>query len=298
LSVTFTVKLLGPPVPGVPEIVPPADRVNPAGSVPTDTVQVYGVNPPEAVSACEYAVPTVPAGSDAVVIVKAGLIVSDSAFVMLPLALSVTFTVKLVDPAVPGVPEIVPPADRVNPAGSVPTDTVQVYGVNPPEAASACEYAVPTVPAGNDAVVIDNAGLMVDDNAFVATPPPLSAKRTVKEAVPAAAGVPLMIPVEGARLNPEGKAPTDIVQVSGERAPDAARVAEYDEPAMALGNVSVVITGLELTTICNGCVSVSPAPSSTLTVNWNVPRLVGVPLMVPPLSESPPGSAPAETVHV
>jgi hypothetical protein len=34
-----------------------------------------------------------------------GLIVSDSAFVVLPLALSVTFTVKLLDPAVPGVPE-------------------------------------------------------------------------------------------------------------------------------------------------------------------------------------------------
>ena len=299
LSVTFTVKLLDPAVPGVPEIVPPADKVNPEGSVPTDTVHVYGGDPPEAASACEYAVPTVPAGSDAVVIVKAGLIVSDSAFVVLPLALSVTFTVKLLDPAAPGVPEIVPPVDKVNPAGSVPTDTVHVYGVNPPEAASACEYAVPTVPAGNDAVVIDKAGLMVNDNAFVATPPPLSANRTVKEAVPAAAGVPLMIPVEAAKLNPEGKAPSDIVQVTGDTAPDTARVAEYDEPATALGNVSVVITGLELTMICNGCVSVSPAPSTTFTVNGNVPRLVGIPLMVPPLlSDRPPGSAPPETDHV
>jgi hypothetical protein len=67
---------------------------------------------------------------------------------------------------------------------------------------------------------------------------------------------------------------------------------------MALGNVSVVIAGLELTMICNGCVSVSLAPSSTLTVNWNVPRLVGVPLMAPPLIESPPGRAPEETDHV
>ena len=199
LSVTFTVKLLDPAVPGVPDIVPPADRLNPAGSVPTDTVHVYGADPPEAASACEYAVPTVPAGSDAVVIVKAGLIVSDSAFVVLPLALSVTFTVKLLDPAVPGVPEIVPPADRLNPAGSVPTDTVHVYGVDPPEAASACEYAVPTVPAGSDAVVIVKAGLIVSDNGFVATPPPLSANRTVKAAVPAAAGVPLMIPVEASQ---------------------------------------------------------------------------------------------------
>jgi hypothetical protein len=107
-----------------------------------------------------------------------------------------------------------------------------------------------------------------------------------------------MIPVDAARVKPIGKVPTDIVHVTGETAPDTARVAEYDEPAMALGNVSVVITGLELTSICNGCVSVSPAPSSTLTVNWNVPRFVGVPLMAPPLIETPPGSAPAETDHV
>ena len=81
-----------------------------------------------------------PAGSDEVVILNAGgLIVSDNAFVILPLALSVTFTVKLLVPAVPGVPEIVPPADRVNPAGSVPTDTDHEYGGTPPEAPSACE---------------------------------------------------------------------------------------------------------------------------------------------------------------
>ena len=81
-----------------------------------------------------------PAGSDDVVILKAGgLIVSDSAFVVLPLALSVTRTVKLLDPAVPGVPEIVPPAARLNPAGSDPADTDHEYGGDPPEAASACE---------------------------------------------------------------------------------------------------------------------------------------------------------------
>jgi hypothetical protein len=54
-------------------------------------------------------------------------------------ALSVTFTVKLLDPAVPGVPEIVPPADRFNPAGNVPPDTIHEYGGVPPAAASACE---------------------------------------------------------------------------------------------------------------------------------------------------------------
>jgi len=137
---------------------------------------------------------------------------------------------------------------------------------------------------------------MVKDSAFVATPPRLSANRTVKGVVPAAAGVPLMIPVEAARLNPEGKAPTDIVQATGGTASDATRVAKYDDPDMALGNAPVVITG---TKIVNGFSFVSPAPSTTFTVNWNVPPVVGIPLMVPPLlSESPAGSAPADNDHV
>ena len=64
-----------------------------------------------------------PAGSDAVVIPKAaGLTVSDSAAVADANTLSVTRTVKL-DPAAPGVPDIVPAAVRLKPAGSDPLAT-------------------------------------------------------------------------------------------------------------------------------------------------------------------------------
>jgi hypothetical protein len=52
-------------------------------------------------------------------------------------ALSVTCTVKLLVPAVPGVPDMVPPAARLNPAGSVPLATVHEYGGDPPVAPSA-----------------------------------------------------------------------------------------------------------------------------------------------------------------
>jgi hypothetical protein len=49
---------------------------------------------------------------------------------------SVTFAVKLNDPAVVGVPEIVPvAAASVRPAGSVPELMLQLYGVVPPLAA-------------------------------------------------------------------------------------------------------------------------------------------------------------------
>ena len=78
-----------------------------------------------------------PAGSDAVVIPKAGgLMVSDNAAVAEADALSVTRTVKLLGPAVPGVPEMVPPAARLNPAGKVPLATAHEYGGDPPEATS------------------------------------------------------------------------------------------------------------------------------------------------------------------
>ncbi len=81
-----------------------------------------------------------PAGSEDVVILSpGGLIVIDRAAVVDTDALSVTRTVKLFGPAVPGVPDIAPPAARVNPAGSDPADTTQEYGGDPPAATSACE---------------------------------------------------------------------------------------------------------------------------------------------------------------
>ena len=68
-----------------------------------------------------------------------GLMVIDRAAVADTDALSVTLTVKLLGPAVPGVPDIVPPAARFNPAGSDPLATDHEYGGDPPDAASACE---------------------------------------------------------------------------------------------------------------------------------------------------------------
>jgi hypothetical protein len=63
----------------------------------------------------------VPAGRDEEVICNAvGLIVIDNAAVAETDALSVTFTVKVLDPAAVGLPEIVPLAATVNPAGSDP----------------------------------------------------------------------------------------------------------------------------------------------------------------------------------
>ena len=133
-----TVKVLDPAAVGVPEIAPPVS-VSPAGKVPLASAHVYGGVPPDAPSACEYALPTTPFGNPDVVTVRdAGLMVSDSDAVAVFDALSVTRTVNVLAPAAVGVPEIVPPVS-VSPAGNVPLAIAHVYGGVPPDAESDCE---------------------------------------------------------------------------------------------------------------------------------------------------------------
>jgi hypothetical protein len=82
----------------------------------------------------------VPAGSEEVVIVKAGgLMVTDSVAVADLDPLSVTFALKFEDPAALGVPVIAPLAARLRPAGKDPLDTDHEYGGDPPAAPRVCE---------------------------------------------------------------------------------------------------------------------------------------------------------------
>jgi hypothetical protein len=67
---------------------------------------------------------------------------------------SVTFAVNENEPDAVGVPEMVPAEESVRPAGKAPALTLQAYGVVPPLADKAVEYAVPTSPEGTDVVVI------------------------------------------------------------------------------------------------------------------------------------------------
>jgi hypothetical protein len=124
LSVTLTVTLVDPAEAGVPETAPSGDKFSPAGRDPLATDHEYGGEPPDALSPCEYAVPTVPAGRDDVVTSNdGGLTVSARDAVAEPDALSVARTVKLLDPETAGVPDMEPLAERLNPAGSDPLAT-------------------------------------------------------------------------------------------------------------------------------------------------------------------------------
>ena len=156
-----------------------------------------------------------------------GLIVSVSAAVSDFNETSVTFAVKLLAPAVIGVPVMVPVGERISPDGSVPADTVQTYGTIPPEADSDCEYGTPTVPFGSEVVPITGGATTTDtDRSFVALPFPLSVNRTVNAAVPAEVGEPLITPELGDSVKPCGKLPFDIAHAAGATAPDAAKLAE------------------------------------------------------------------------
>jgi hypothetical protein len=138
------VKFVVPAVVGVPEICPfETLRVSPTGRVPTETDQVNGRVPPAEVNVWLYAAPAVPSVKAVVVTLGKGLTVMPRALVFVAPLSSVTWTVKLLVPAVVGVPEITPVAGlRLSPAGRLPTVIAHAYGVLPPAAASVWLYAV------------------------------------------------------------------------------------------------------------------------------------------------------------
>ena len=138
-STTFRVNVDDPTVVGVPEIVPPLLKLKPAGNVPERTLHEYGVLPPEADTVDEYGCPFVPLGNEVVMMTRgctdpATVTVNDFVSVIGGEVESATFTVKVDDPTVVGVPERMPPLLKVKPAGNVPERTLHEYGVTPPAA--------------------------------------------------------------------------------------------------------------------------------------------------------------------
>ena len=140
--------------------------------------------------------------------------------------------------------------------------------------------------------------VMVIDNCLVLLPALLEAF-TVNVDVPAAVGVPLMIP-ELNRFNPVGKAPFSKLHVIG-AVPEASSCALYAVPVAPLGKDVVVITGATaelVTTIDNAFVSL-PTLLVALTVKLEVPAVLGVPEMMPADdSVNPAGKLPLCNDHV
>ena len=81
---------------------------------------------------------------------------------------SLAWTVKLEVPAVVGVPLIVPPPLKANPAGKLPEETLHVMVPAPPLDARVVLYAVLTKPLGREVEVMTSLELMVMVNACLA----------------------------------------------------------------------------------------------------------------------------------
>lgn len=85
-----------------------------------------------------------------------------------------------------GVPEITPAGESVNPGGSAPELSDQVYDGMPPVAESVALYGVPIVIDGSDVVVIARGRtvgattLMLNDFEVLCTGDPESESTTVK----------------------------------------------------------------------------------------------------------------------
>ncbi len=131
---------------------------------------------------------------------------------------SVTWKANAVpDTAVVGVPVMAPVAAfSDNPAGNVPPASDQAYGVVPPDAASAAEYATPTCPFGSEVVVMLNvAGVMLNDRVvvLVCTGLPASVALNAGYTRPSAVGVPVTAPVALFSDNPGGNVPLASDQV-------------------------------------------------------------------------------------
>ena len=86
----------------------------------------------------------------------------------------------------------------------------------PPLADTVAEYALLTVPAGNDVVVTEGGCAAAAIEMLSACEPVLlfaSFTCTVNDELPAAVGVPEMVPDDAARLKPAGRAPAVMLQV-------------------------------------------------------------------------------------
>ena len=170
----------------------------------------------------------------------------------------------------------------------------------PPVAAAVCEYATPTAPFGNDAVVIDGPAITLMLSAFVAVPPKLSVTFKVNPTFPAVVGVPVIAPVFALRPRPAGSGPGDNDHVYGCAPPVATAVCEYATLTSPSASDVVVIDGAATMLIDSALVADAPTLSVTFNVNPTGPAVVGVPVIAPVLALrlSPAGSGPGDRDHV
>jgi hypothetical protein len=285
---------------GVPLMLPLPLRDTPSGKLPDSTDHVYGEVPPVALRDAEYAAPTAPPGSEFVLTASvAELIEIENALDRLAFAASTTRAEILNAPARVGVPLNDPPALSATPSGRLPDSIVHVYGAVPPAAESDPEYAVPTIPAGSEFVLMLNAGAVIPMlNDFATLAFDASVTRTENVKLPARVGVPEIVP-PAVRARPSGRLPESTDHEYGTVPPVAVSEPEYATPTVPFDSVFVeTASPAGAIVTLNPFVAVAFAASVTFSVNTNVSATVGVPISEPfALSEMPAGRLPDSTLH-
>ena len=195
---------------------------------------------------------------------------------------SVATRVTLEVPAAVGVPEMVPVEElRVRPAGRPVADQVSVADG---EESVAVAPRVTVAPETEDcAPGSETETMLVTVQAKEAWPvePDESVAARVTLEVPAAVGVPEMVPVEGLMASPAGRPVADQVSVAdGEEsvavAPRVTAAPETEDCAPGSETETVLVT-----VQAKEAWPVEPDESVATSVTLEVPAVVGVPEMVP-----------------
>ena len=155
---------------------------------------------------------------------------------------------------------------------------------------------MPTVAAGGELITSVAPALMVMLSGPLTVLLLLSVAFTVRFAVPAVVGVPLI--VQPVIVSPAGRVPAVNTQLYGETPPETPMVELYANPTVPFGREVVVrVSGAGFTTMLIGVDVVRKGldESVALTVTVKVPGVVGVPLKVHPVRVNPAGSVPAVT---
>ena len=209
MSAAVTVNVYVPAAVGVPPIAPVAAfRANPVGRLPVVTLKASAPVPPVAVTVWLYARLAVQFGNVTVVIDTPGLIVTVYAWLAVCPNVSLAITVNVYVPAAVGVPLITPlAAVKLSPPGRLPA-MLRVSAPVPPVTVAVWLYpGVFTVQFGSVAVVNEIGGLIVKAYVWLPVAPTLSVAVIVKLYVPAAATVPVSMPLVPFRLSPVGRVP-------------------------------------------------------------------------------------------
>jgi len=151
-------------------------------------------------------------------------------------------------------------------------------------------------------VAAPGAAFTVRENVFVEAWPPLPVTRTVKVAVVAVVGEPLMTPPP-LSTRPGGRLPEERDHAYGVVPPLAASATPYATPRVPVGRGLAVVTvgaaGAALMVRLNAFVEDAPSLPVTRAVKAAVAAAPGVPMSTPPpVSARPDGRLPEAIDHV